>query len=84
MRWIVLLLVALLVTPCSVAGQDRWLARDKAQHFGTTAGIAAGGYVLASPMIKRPRWRMLIGVGAGVGAAAGKELRDRSAHGQPS
>jgi uncharacterized protein YfiM (DUF2279 family) len=74
----------LLVNPCGVLGQDRWFARDKAQHFGVTAGIAAAGYALASPLSKRTRWRVVVGTGAGIGTAAGKELRDRSVHGRGS
>lgn len=84
MRWTCLLVAALLVNPGVVLGQDRWLSSDKAQHVGATAGIAAAGYALASPIARRARWRVVIGVGAGIGTAAGKELRDRSAHGHGS
>lgn len=78
-----ILVVALLATPRGVRAQDRWLAADKAKHFGATTAIAAGGYGLAAPVTKQPRWRIIIGTSAGIGSATAKELWDRS-HGDPS
>lgn len=79
----VLLTVALLITPHAATAQDRWLAADKAKHFGAGAGIAAGGYVVAVPITAERRWRVVLGTSAGLGAAAAKELRDRG-RGHPS
>ncbi len=69
-------IVALLIAPRAAGADDKWLAADKAKHFGAGAGIAAGGYVIAMPLTKDTRWRVVLGTGAGLGAAAGKELRD--------
>jgi putative lipoprotein len=78
------LLLLFLVTPHNVAAEDKWLAADKARHFGAGAGIAAGGYGLSVPFTAQTRWRLLFGTGAGLGAGAARELRDRSGGGQPS
>lgn len=78
-----LLATAFLIHPSLLSAQDRWLGRDKAKHVGATTAIGAGGYALAVPVTRRTRWRMVIGTTAGLGAAAAKELRDRS-HGDPS
>ncbi len=74
----VFVIVALLIAPRAAGADDKWLAADKAKHFGAGAGIAAGGYALAVPLTRRTRWRLVLGTSAGLGAAAGKELRDRS------
>jgi uncharacterized protein YfiM (DUF2279 family) len=79
---LVVVLLALLL-PRPAAGEDRWFAADKTRHFGAGAGIAAGGYAAAVPLTRRKRWRIVLGTTAGVGAAAGKELRDRR-RGDPS
>jgi uncharacterized protein YfiM (DUF2279 family) len=77
------LFLFLVITPRLAFAEDRWLARDKAKHFGAAAGIAAGGYAIAVPLTEKRRWRLVLGTGAGLGAGAAKELRDRR-HGQPS
>jgi uncharacterized protein YfiM (DUF2279 family) len=73
-----MLLAVLLGTPAAARAQDRWLGADKAKHFGAGAGIAAGGYAVAVPVTRTRRWRVVLGATAGLGVAAGKELRDRS------
>jgi uncharacterized protein YfiM (DUF2279 family) len=78
-----LLLLALMVGPQAAFAEDKWLGADKAKHFGAGAGIAAGGYVAAVPITADRRWRIALGTGAGLGAAAGKELYDRR-RGSPS
>ncbi|MGE0704646.1 MAG: hypothetical protein AB7F99_09915 [Vicinamibacterales bacterium] len=80
------LVLALLTAalPASAAAQDRWLAADKAAHFGATLGISAGGYAGTALASDRERWRIAGGLGLGLGAAAGKELWDRSHSGTPS
>jgi uncharacterized protein YfiM (DUF2279 family) len=77
------LIIALLAGPPVAAAQDRWLGRDKAKHFGAMAAIGAGGYALATPLTEQDGWRMVIGTTAGIGAAAAKEVWDRS-HGNAS
>ncbi len=76
-------IVALLFAPTTAAADDKWFAADKAKHFGAGAGVAAGGYALAIPLTRQRRWRIVLGTTAGIGAAAGKELRDRR-RGDPS
>jgi uncharacterized protein YfiM (DUF2279 family) len=78
-----LLLFLVITTPRLAFAEDKWWARDKAKHFGAGAGIAAGGYAAAVPLTDKKRWRIVLGTGAGLGAGAAKELRDRR-HGQPS
>jgi uncharacterized protein YfiM (DUF2279 family) len=75
---------ALVGVPAHVGADDRWFARDKAQHFGATAALGAGGYAVASTIAERERWRVAAGIGAGIGAAATKELWDRSHAGDAS
>lgn len=77
------LLAALFAVPRPAGAQDRWLGADKARHFGATTAIASGGYAMAAPATKWGKWRMAIGTSTGIGAAAGKELWDRS-HGDAS
>jgi len=75
--------VIVLLLPHAAAAEDKWLAADKAKHFGAGAGIAAGGYALSVPFTGQKRWRLVIGTAAGLGAGAAKEIRDRSG-GHPS
>jgi uncharacterized protein YfiM (DUF2279 family) len=82
-RRIAVALIAMLLVAVPPAGADEWFARDKAQHFAVTAGLGAGGYVLASTVTDRDRWKIAAGIGAGIGAATAKELWDRS-HGDAS
>lgn len=81
-----LLLVTLLclALPAPLPAQDRWFAPDKAAHFGATLGISMGTYAGAALVTEQERWRMLSGVSGGLGAAAAKELWDRSHGGTPS
>ena len=72
-----LFIVALLLWPSPVIAQDKWLAADKAKHFGAGAAVSGGGYAAAVPLTARTRWRITIGTTAGIAAGAGKELRDR-------
>lgn len=80
-----MLAIATLVgASANVRADDRWFARDKAEHFGATAALGAGGYALASTVAERERWRVAAGIGGGLGAAAAKELWDRSHAGDAS
>jgi putative lipoprotein len=78
-----ILIAALLGFPATAGAEDRWFAPDKAKHFGATAAISGGSYGAASTVTAREKWRVLIGAGGGLGAAAAKEFRDRS-HGDAS
>jgi uncharacterized protein YfiM (DUF2279 family) len=66
-----------------VGAEDRWLARDKAEHAAASAAIGAGGYALAATVTERPKWRVILGTSAAVGAGTAKELWDKS-HGEAS
>lgn len=74
-------LVLTLATP---AHADEWLGRDKALHFGVSAGIAAGGYAGTAAFTDDRTTRLLVGAGLALGAGAGKELWDLAGHGDPS
>ena len=77
-RTAVVVIAVLLGGAWPAAAADEWFARDKARHFVATAGLGAGGYALASTAADRERWRVAAGIGTGMGAAAAKELWDRS------
>src|SRR5512134_305903 len=63
---------------------DEWWARDKALHFGVSAGLAAGGYAAATPIVDERWQRAAIGSGFALALGAGKELYDLSGHGDAS
>ena len=66
------------------ARADDWWGRDKALHFGVSAGLAAGGYTVGAAAFDA-RWKALA-LGGGVSAAAGigKEALDLTGYGDPS
>lgn len=59
------LTLTLILMPGSAVAQDKWFAADKAKHFGAGAGIAAGGYIIAMPLTKKTRWRVVLGTSTG-------------------
>lgn len=67
-----------------VADPDPWFSKDKALHFGVSAGIAGAGYGLTAIATDDIRIRIAFGAGAGIVAGAAKELWDLSGHGDPS
>ena|SRR5688572_19789937 len=74
----------LIPRPARADTEDPWWGRDKALHFGVSAGLAAGGYAAASPLVE-PRWqRATLGAGFALTLGAGKELYDWSGHGHAS
>jgi putative lipoprotein len=77
-------LLSLVAPRVARADTDRWLARDKAQHFAATAGIALGGYGGAALLDAETRWRVAIGLGAGMAAGLAKEAWDLSGRGDAS
>jgi putative lipoprotein len=86
-RWLSFLIAlpAVALTRIASAEQsDPWWGKDKALHFGISAGLAAGGYAASTAFVE-PRWqRAAIGSGFALSLGAGKELYDLSGHGDPS
>ena len=68
----------------SAEESDPWWGRDKALHFGISAGLAAGGYAASIPFVDKRWQRAAIGSGFALSVGAGKELYDLSGHGDPS
>lgn len=81
----VLVAATLLISlPAAAADPDPWFGRDKALHFGLSAGIAAVGYTAAAAFSDSPTRRALAGGGLALAAGIGKELFDLSGHGDAS
>lgn len=78
--------VALLLTAPTARAEeaDPWWGRDKALHFGVSAGLAAGGYAGSSLALDRRWQRAAAGAGFALTLGAGKELYDLSGHGDAS
>ena len=80
-----LLVAAILVALSGRAfAADDWFGRDKALHFGASAGIALGGYGGAALLSDDVRVRLAVGGGLALSAGVGKELWDLSGHGDAS
>lgn len=77
------LVLALLCTAGSARADDFW-GRDKALHFGVSAGLAAGGYGAAALFSEHRGVRLAVGGGLALGAGAAKELADLAGAGEPS
>jgi putative lipoprotein len=58
------------------ASQDDWFGRDKALHFGVSAGLAGAGYAGGALLFDEPGARWLTGAGVALTAGVGKELYD--------
>ena len=68
----------------AAADDDPWWGRDKALHFGVSAGLAAGGYGVSSLFLE-PRWqRAALGGGFALTLGAGKEAYDATGRGDAS
>jgi putative lipoprotein len=66
------------------AESDPWWGRDKALHFGVSAGLAGGGYAISS-LVFDQRWqRATAGATFALTLGAGKELYDLSGAGDAS
>ncbi|MET0403829.1 MAG: hypothetical protein ABW123_15570 [Cystobacter sp.] len=57
-------------------GRDAWFARDKALHFGVSAGLAGVGYAGGALLFEAPEARWLTGAGVALGAGLSKEVYD--------
>jgi putative lipoprotein len=69
----------LLLAPLSALAAPRggdWLGRDKALHFGISAGLAGAGYLGGTLLFEEPRARWLTGAGLSLALGLGKELHD--------
>ena len=73
-----------LVAGASGAESDPWWGRDKALHFSACGMLAGDGYGTASVLSKRESTRVLAGFGLAVAAGVGKEVYDKTGHGDPS
>lgn len=80
------LVIALVAMSSAAAAEepDPWWGRDKALHFGVSAGLAAGGYA-ASTLVLDERWqRATAGASFALSLGAAKELYDAQGHGHAS
>ena len=86
-RWLAPLAVALIISgarPTLAADPDPWWGKDKALHFGLSAGVAGAGYGLSALGTEDIRVRIAFGAGAGIVVGAAKELFDLAGLGHPS
>lgn len=63
---------------------DPWWGRDKALHFGFSAGLAATGYGVSSIWLDKAWQRASAGAAFALTIGAGKELADWAGYGHPS
>ncbi len=83
-RFAVIVILVLAAPRTARADDDPWWGKDKALHFGVSAGLASGGYAVGAAAFDA-RWKA-IALGGGVAAAAGiaKETADLAGFGDPS
>ena len=70
--------------PARAADEDPWWGRDKALHFGVSAGLGASGYALSSLAFDSRLERAAAGAAFSLTLGAGKELYDLSGGGDAS
>ena len=82
-RSLLLLCCCLSLVPLSVRaqvtetrGRDDWFARDKALHYGVSAGLATAGYVSGAFLFESSEARLLTGAGVALSAGVAKEVYD--------
>jgi putative lipoprotein len=63
---------------------DPWLGKDKALHFGVSAGIAAGGYAAGAAIFDARGHALLFGGGIAAACGIAKETADLAGFGDPS
>ncbi len=66
------------------ADPDPWIAKDKALHFGVSAGIAGATYAAGAAIFDARGHALLLGGGVTLAIGAGKELVDLAGYGDPS
>lgn len=79
-----LLAPLLMPAPARAQSSDPWWGRDKALHFGVSAGLSAGGYAASALLLERPGERALAGAALALSAGVVKELLDLAGAGDPS
>ena len=70
--------------PTAPGASDPWFGRDKALHFGASAGLAITGYAASSIFFQDRGARLVSGAGLALTAGIAKELNDLAGHGDPS
>jgi putative lipoprotein len=80
----VVLAVVALPKRADASDPDPWFGRDKALHFGATATIASGGYVLGAVLFDARGYALVTGGALAAAAGIGKELLDLTGFGDPS
>jgi putative lipoprotein len=79
------LVAASLATAAPAAAEDDpWWGRDKALHFGVSAGLGASGYALSSLALESRLERVAAGAAFSLTLGASKELYDLSGGGDAS
>jgi putative lipoprotein len=73
-----------LAAPAQASEEDPWWGRDKALHFGVSAGLGASGYALSSLAFESRLERAAAGAAFSLTLGAGKELYDLSGGGDAS
>lgn len=63
---------------------EPWIAKDKALHFGVSAGIAGGSYAIGAAVFDARGHALLAAGGVTLAVGAGKELLDLAGYGDPS
>lgn len=76
--------VVLAAPSALAADDDPWFGRDKALHFGVSAGVSAAGYAVGTTFLPARAHCLALGVGAGVVVGAAKEGVDALGFGTPS
>jgi len=86
-RAVVLVVAVTILSPATRARAqeaDAWFARDKALHFGVSAGITVVGYAGASLKTDHRPTRRAAAIVLGLGAGVTKEVWDAFGHGDAS
>jgi putative lipoprotein len=81
---VVAVILAVMATFSPAARADDWFARDKALHFGASAGLALGGYGATALFTEEERPRLVVGGSFALAVGIGKEIADRYTGGDPS
>lgn len=70
--------------PSTAPASDPWFGRDKALHFGVSAGLGAAGYGGGALACDEPWVPLATGTGLALSAGVAKELLDLAGMGSPS
>ena len=84
MRLLLFLALTSLSAPARAEESDPWWGRDKALHFGASAGLAAGGYAASTALLDERWQRAAAGAGFSLTLGGAKEIYDASGHGHAS